>query len=195
MSLQVTIEFRGDAELAALTAALEDRQGLNRRVAQDALLFIRKFGASKSQGEHRTATRLGAKPTGHLVDAYRGIESEHDDQGAALLVPRASRLRAAFGDHTITPKNSRYLTLPVHRDSYGRRAREFNDLFALRVGPKKSLVLARTDASGNLETMYFLATSVNIKEDASLIPFEEIYEGAADSVEVFLDEALERGLA
>jgi hypothetical protein len=195
MSLRVDITFEGEDQLAALTDALGDKAAMHGRIAKDALVFVREFGKKKAPGEHRTAGRLGARPTGHLERAYAGIESESDESQAALLVPRASRLRAAFGGYTLTPTRSKYLTLPVSKDAYGRRAREFDDLFPVRLGPRKSLFLARETEGGGLETMYFLTNSVNIKEDASLIPFREIFDGAADSVEAYLDEAIERRLA
>lgn len=194
MSIKVEITYDNANQLAFLTEALNDKAGMHGRIARDALLFVKDFGAAKSTTEHRTAETLGAKPTGHLAKAYAGIEAQSDAASARLLVPSASRLRAAFGAYTLTPKNSEYLTLPVNADAYGRRAREFDNLIALRVGPRKSLILAREIEGGGLETMYFLTKSVNIREDASLIPFDEIYEGAGESVEAYLEEALERGL-
>jgi hypothetical protein len=193
MSINIEIAYKGTEQLAYLLEALQDKPGMHDRIAREALLFVKEFGASKSSTEHRTAETLGAQPTGHLERAYAAIEGKSDEASARLLVPGASRLRAAFGAYTLTPKNSAYLTLPVHREAYGRRAGEFEDLFPVRVGPRKSLVLARQVEGGGLETMYFLTTSENIPEDATLIPFEEIYEGAGDSVEAFLDEAIARG--
>ncbi len=193
MSINVEITYDSADQLTYLTEALEDKAGMHDRIAREALLFVKEFGSAKSTSEHRTATSLGARPTGHLAKAYAGIEGKSDASSARLLVPRASRLRAAFGAYTLTPQNSEYLTLPVHREAYGRRAGEFQDLIALRVGPRKSLILAREIEGGGLETMYFLTKSVSIPEDATLIPFEEIYEGAGDSVEAFLDDAIARG--
>lgn len=189
MSVEVTVVYEDDSQLATLQAAMADKAGIHSRIAGDALTFVRRFGAQKARGEHRTARRLGAGSTGHLSEQYEKIASASSAAEATLLVPRAGRLRAAFGTHTITKSNG-YLTLPVHKDAYGRRAREFSDLVALRVGPRKNLILARKTADGELETMYFLTKSVTIKEDATLIPFKEIYDGAGDSVMAFLDEAL-----
>lgn len=195
MSINIEITYNSANELAFLTEALADKPSMHERIARQSLLFVKEFGAQKAQTEHRTASNLGANPTGHLSRAYAGIEAAHDAASARLLVPRASRLRAAFGAYTLKPKNSQYLTLPVHKDAYGRRAREFDDLFAVRVGPRKSLVLARQVEGGGLETMYFLTKAVNIPEDATLIPFQEIYNEGGRAVEAYLDEAIERSLA
>ena len=86
-----------------------------------------------------------------------------------------------------------YLTIPVAAEAYGHRAREF-DLVPLRVGPRKTLILARRDASGNLTTMYVLVTEATIPEDPKLIPFDDIFAGARDSAEAFYDEALKAAL-
>lgn len=196
MSVGLNIEVTGKGARMALLVSetIQDKAGLHERIAADALMFVKELGASKSEGEHRTADRLGGKRTGHLERAFRGIEAENDESSARLLVPGASRLRAAFGAYTLTPKNSKYLTLPISAEAYGRRAGEFEDLFPI-TSKKGNLLLVRKAEGGGIEPMYFLTTSVDIPEDSTLIPFEEIYEGAADSVEAFIDDALKGGLA
>lgn len=37
----------------------------------------------------------------------------------------------AYRDLHITPKKSKYLTIPLHRSAYGKRATEFSDLFVV----------------------------------------------------------------
>ncbi len=192
--VEIDVSDVDDAGLGRITAALTNRAPLHAKIARDAEKFVKTFGAQKSQSEHRTASNLGARQTGHLSKAYAGIQSESDASAGRLLVPRASRLRAAFGAYELRPTPSKYLTIPVARESYGRRAGEMDDLTFLRVGPRKTAILARTDKEGNLETMYLLVTSVNIKEDASLMPFPEIADGASISAEEFFDEIIERGL-
>jgi len=193
--VKIDISGKGAQVLLAVREAITDKADLNERMATNALRFVREFGAAKSQTEHATADRLGAKPTGHLERAYRGIESEHDSVSAKLLIPRSSRLRAAFGAYTVRPVISQYLTIPVHADAYGRRAGEFTDLIALRVGPKKNLILARKTGSGEIETMYFLTKKVEIRANEKLIPFREIGEEAAEAVQEAIDAAIERRIA
>jgi hypothetical protein len=96
---------------------------------------------------------------------------------------------------TIRPKKSKYLTIPVAKDSYGKRAGEFGgNLIFLRVGPKKQAVLARrqksTDESKPLEVLYILARESKIPEDRNLIPFEALADEALDSTEEYLDGLL-----
>lgn len=192
--IDVKITAEDDFSLTRLTAAMTNRAALHKRIETDVLLFVREFGSKKSQTEHRTANALGAKPTGHLTRAYAGIESASDDQAAQLLVPRASRLRAAFGSYVLKPTQSKYLTIPVNAESYGRRAREFDDLKFMQVGPRKTAILARTDEDGNMTTMYLLLKSVTVKEDESLLPMKQIGEQAADATEAYFDELIEEVL-
>jgi len=196
MSLRVDIDMAGLSarELGTLSAALNDRVGLHAKIAGEAELFVKERGRVTSAGEHRSANRLGAQPTGHLAEAYEGIESVSTAESASLLVPGASRLRAAFGRYVITPKNgSKFLTIPVAREAYGKRAGEFTDLFFLRAGPRKTPLLARNRGQG-FETMYFLTPKAEIPEDTNLIPFEDLAAEARDSAEAFIDEAIEAAL-
>jgi hypothetical protein len=195
MSLMIDIQISGEdaTGISRITAALENRAPLHEKIARDAERFIKEFGNQKSQSEHRTSSALGARATGHLAKAYASIESQSDASEARLLLPRASRLRAAFGSYVLKPTRSKYLTIPVNRASYGRRAGELDDLTFLRVGPRKTAILARKDAQGNLETMYLLTTSVKISEDASLVPSAELAENAGISAEEFFDDLLQGG--
>ncbi len=193
-AINVKISSEDDGSLTRLSAAMSDRRALHKRIETEVLRFVREFGSKKSQTEHRTANALGAKPTNHLTRAYAGIESTSDEQSAQLLIPRASRLRAAFGSYKLVPTQAKYLTLPVNAESYGRRAREFDDLTFMKVGPRKTAILARTDEEGNMTTMYLLVKSVNIKEDETLMPMKQLSEQAADATEAYFDKLLKEAL-
>ena len=198
MSLKVTLETTGmtPEQLGALDARMADHAALNQRVAGDAERFVRLRGPQVAATRHRTAESLGAVPTGHLEKAYSQAEGVADESSAAILLPRASRLRAAFGPYVCRPTaGHKFLTIPVNAAAYGRRAREFDDLIPIRAGPKKTLILARDLGEGRLETMYVLVPSANIPEDPTLFPFDELAEGARDSTEAYFDEAVARTLS
>jgi hypothetical protein len=197
MSLHVTLELSGLSaeQLDGLAGAMKDRSGIHARMAGDGEIFLKQAGSRIAAGQHRTARTLGAQETGHLARAYEGIEGVSSADAGTLLIPRASRLRAAFGSYVLTPQNgSDFLTIPVHPAAYGRRAREFEDLFPVQVGPQRTLVLARHTEEG-LETMYVLVTKATIPEDPTLIPFAELAAAARDSAEAYLDDLIERSLA
>ena len=71
----------------------------------------------------------------------------------------------AYGNLTIRPKLARALTIPLHQSAFGKKATEFDDLFI----PKGKNILARSEG-GQLVAMYALASSVNQKQDKSLMP-------------------------
>jgi hypothetical protein len=221
MSLRIDLKVEGLApeDLAMLKATLQNPAPLHAKIAGDAETFIKKAGPGIASQNHRSANRLGATPTGHLDDAYQAIEGSSTAAAAVLTIPRASRLRAAFGAYAVRPTKSKYLTIPVHKDAYGKRAREIDDLFPLRVGPRKTLVLARRDESAGpsenqrfltrarpgqrraarrrdtgIETMYVLVTSADIPAQPDLIPFEKLENEGIRSVEEFLDDAIEAAL-
>lgn len=67
---------------------------------------------------------------------------------------------------TITPKNGKYLTVPVHPDAKGKRASDFQGLFVYKSHSGEKM-LARNE-NGSLVCYYWLATSVNIPERSFL---------------------------
>lgn len=194
LRLELTMDGLGPEEFASLRETLADPAPLHAQIAGDAERFVKTIGPKIASRQHRTAWSLGATPTNHLADAYQAVEGQSSASAAVLVVPRNSRLRAAFGPYTLTPKSSKYLTIPTAPETYGRRAREFDDLFPVRVGPRKTLVLARDTGSG-LQTMYLLTDRADIPEDKTLLPFEELAEAARDSAEEFIDTAIEASLS
>lgn len=192
INLQITVSDLAAPALQRLRTGLANRGSLHARMAGDAERFVKDRGAVTSRTEHRSAEKLGARPTNHLYKAYQAIESDSNADAAILRIPRASRLRAAFGDYVLRPgSGKKYLTIPVHRDAYGKRAGEFSNLFFVRVGPRMTPALARPVSTGEgLEIMYFLTKSSRIREDRGLIPFDDLTEEAMDSARAFVDELI-----
>jgi len=177
------------AVIDRLRGGLSRRREMNGKIAADLEGFVKAYGRRISPNRHRTAERLGARPTNHLFRAYAAIESASDDESAILRVPRASRLRAAFGEYVVTPQGGKkYLTIPAHPDAYGRRAGEFDDLVFARIGPRMTPALIRETRTGEgFEVMFFLTRKATIKEDRTLLPFDELADEAADSIDEYLD--------
>jgi hypothetical protein len=175
------------AEVRELGIRLEDSGEINAAIALVTENALKKYGRETAPSQHATANRLGARPTNHLVDAYEQIESQSDRSSARLLIPRASRLRAAFGGYVQTPgAGKQFLTIPVAAEAYGKRAGEFTDLVFMRVGPKQTPILARPNEDGSITTYYFLAREVEIPEDPDLIPFEDLEATARDGAELYI---------
>lgn len=177
--IQIEVRAAGSgAAVRRLVARLEDRRGMHERIAVEAEKFTKKFVSELP--DHATATRLGAKPTGHLARTARAIESDATERTARVRVPRASRLRAAFGTYVVRPgPGKKYLTIPQAAEAYGRRAKEIEGLVPMRVGPMRQLVLAKKREGGEGMTVFYrLVTEATIPEDRSLLPLDQLPEVA-----------------
>ena len=187
--MKITISMTGDAPEAvrAMRGRLADPAAIHAKMATAAEGFLKEYGSKRSAVEHRTAQKLGGKPTGHLGEAYAATESTSNAQGASLFLPRASRLRAAFGSYTARPGAGRtYLTIPVSAKAYGRRAGEMPDLVFMRLGARKTPFLAVPEENGKVTTHYLLVKEVKVKEDPTLVPFDDLTAEAADAAELYI---------
>jgi hypothetical protein len=116
VALKITNDKFTAAELKMVSKALGDTAAMNARIAGESERWLKGPNAAGrvTAIRHRTATTLGAAPTGHLVKAYQSIEGRSDATSAQLLIPSGSLLASAFGPVTIRPKGGkRYLTLPA----------------------------------------------------------------------------------
>ena len=171
MKVELVITNEAAPILAQLIANLDDPTVIHRAMASRTERLIRDYLRKISKERHRTAQNLGARPTGALERAAESPEGHGDRNTASVTIKPAHLFARVFGDVTISPQDGRkYLTIPVHPLAYGRRAREFADLIFLRVGPRKTAVLARRAANGGLITYYVLVRGVRQKQDRTLLP-------------------------
>jgi hypothetical protein len=203
VSFQVNIEVQGmtGPMLARVSTGLRNRRALHTQIAGDAERYLKATGFKKAQGQHRSAERLGANPTGHLAKAYANIESAGTDEQAELRIPRASRLRAAFSDYVARPgAGKKFLTLPGHAETYGRRVGEFSEgtfRFAILQGARVYHVLLWAEDGGahaKGDVAYWLKREVTIKQDATLIRFDLLAQEARDSAQEYLDELIREAI-
>lgn len=169
-------------------------KGLHGRIAKDLKTLVVNHVATDDS--HVSANRLGARPTGHMEKAAKRIEAVGEDARAVIKIPRKSRLRAAFGDYTLTPKAGKtYLTIPAHPLTYGRSVRSFPEetfKFAiLRAHRHFPVLLFRKGG----EVAYWLRKNVEIKEDRTLLPFDEIPVAAARVASEYVRELCQGGVA
>ena len=181
MRMQLNISDDVTPFLTRLNAALSDRTGINASIAVQEEELFRTYVSAVSSRRHQTANRLGATPTGHLERASQSIEGHGSADGVTVSFPRSTGLQRAFGDVVITPTRSKFITIPVHAAAYGKRAREFGDLIALRVGSRGTLILARRlRGQETLETMYVLVKKVRQPQDRQLLPDDKAILQAAE---------------
>lgn len=128
---------------------------------------------------HDSASRLGARPTGHIDNAVDSISYETNGDGTASVTIPIPGISRAFGDLHIRPKNARALTIPINAVSYGVRAPELADrgwsLFTLpaRAGQGAGILFGRRDGMPSAIALYLLRGYADIPQDRSMLPTDD----------------------
>lgn len=105
-------------------------------------------------------------------------------------VPGVSR---AYHDIDIRPKFRQALTIPMHREAFGRSAADFNDLFVVKKRDGKAFLASNN--GGNLSMMFFLAKHVHQSMDARIMPTDnELASVAMSRLSGLVKESIEQEL-
>ena len=199
MSLSINIDARTGKMrefVAQVERDLSQRRLLNRTIANKAEVFTADYLRAIARTRHRSAARLGAQPSGHLERAAESVTSAADERGARVSITSPGFSRVA-GPVTIRPKTARWLTIPIHRDAYNKRARglaRFIGRPLFRPGPtgaKKRVLSAVDPNTGQLTHYYALVKQVTLPQDRTLLPSDSAYEetllaGVRDYVDMLL---------
>lgn len=195
MSVRMEVTLSGSAAgLARFRRGVGDTAGLKEvhaRIARAAKDFTAAYVAADDS--HATADKLGAKPTGHMAKASRRIEGEGEVYRAVLKIPRKTRLRAAFGGFQIRPLAPRkWLAKSCHRLTYGVRPAlcPYPLDFKMIAGRFPALVFADTVSPADLigTAAYWLMRETSVKEDRSLLPWEDLPEVSARVAGEYISE-------
>lgn len=165
------------------------RAELHREIAAEISETVRDHLRSYALSHHKTATGLGARPTGNLEDAK--VEATSDSDGATVTVA-ALGIRRALGPLEIRPRDKQALTIPVAAIAYGRSVAYLKahgvDVFR----PKGKNYLATTEGKGKdakVVPLYVLAKRATLKHEPDLLPRKE--ELAANALEAARDYIME----
>jgi len=138
---------------------------------------------------HKTASGLGARPTGNLEDAK--VESTSDSDGATVTVA-ALGIRRALGPLEITPRNKRALTIPVAAIAYGRSIAYLKSHGVDVFRPKGKNYLATTEGKGKdakVVPLYILAKRATLKHEPELLPgSDELEKNAIEAARDYIME-------
>jgi hypothetical protein len=169
-SIAITAQDNITPRLQALLGGLRDRTRLHGMMGRQVAATTRDYLRGLAATRHATARRLGATPTGHLARAAESVTSTADNVDATVTItsPGISRARR---DITITPRRGKYLTIPAHPRTYGKRAGEFDDLKFIPF--RRTPALAWVEGTGrNRRTTiaYWLKNSITQRQDSTLLP-------------------------
>ena len=145
-----------------------------------------------AQTRHRSASALGAEPTGHYERAAADVTSGVDGDVGVVTIPIAGFSRA-FHEVTIRPGPGKSaLTIPIAAEAYGRNVVEMRSSGWVVFRPKKSRLLfgSRGGVAGALP-LYALVAVVRQPQDRTLLPSDEELGAAAENgVRLYLQEAM-----
>lgn len=169
--------------LAALRHELTDRTGLHKYIGAAAESGTRLHVRQAAVDRHVTADKLGARRSGYLTKRAELVEGTGDATQATLKLT-GHIFKRAFGPVTVRASAGKMLTIPMRAEAYGKRAREFDDIFIIRAKQGRAF-LARKVATGRVQFLYLLKSFVILPQDRGLLPsqsqFEQLAELAARS--------------
>lgn len=160
-------------------------RGLNRHIGERLVERLKDHLDTMSVSRHKTADRLGAKHTRHFEFASgraggeNGQATEFCDvtnTSVTLAVRNTPGLRRAYGPMTIRPVRARALTIPIHKDAYGKTVKDLKNegrtIFRIQGGAGAKPVLAESDpnAKNGIRPLYVLVQKVTVPQDTGLLP-------------------------
>lgn len=136
-------------------------------------IHVQKYIRQDARSRHATATRLGARPTGHLTKGARAV-TWYANETYGLVEVNIPGIKRAFQNLYIRPKNASSLTVPARGEAYGRRADEMESLgwqlFSRRFG-NRAILFGRKDKT--VRALYYLVPHVYQKQDRTLLPSDK----------------------
>ena len=191
--IEIEMTVPDGADLRRVRDTLRDTRKINMGIAKAAERLTIRHIAAEQPKRHKTAERLGARPTKAIND--KKVTSDYDSAGATVSIGGVAFSRV-FHDVTIKPKNGRFLTIPVDAEAYGKRVDELKREGFKFFRPKKQEkhLLWAKKPDGKAKPMYLLVRSVTQRQDRTLLPSDAAYiKVAGDSIRNLINRELEGG--
>ena len=143
-----------------------DTSGIDNKLWQDAAVCV--LYQQRKNGGDSMGVKYAVKKDAitKMLTTIQGISSKKVQVGA-FKGEHAWLAGVHEYGCTITPKNAKYLTVPVHPKAKGKRASEFSDLWTLKADSGE-LFLCRNTGKDSFEVLYWLTRSVKIPERSFL---------------------------
>lgn len=163
-----TPQLDGIIERLEPGARAELHQEIAAEIQQTVQGHLRRYALA----HHKTASGLGARPTGNLEDAK--VEATSDSDGATVTVA-ALGIRRALGPVEIRPRNKQALTIPVAAIAYGRSVAylKAHGVDVFRPKGKNYLAYKENPKSQFSTVIYILAKRTTLKHEPGLLPRQE----------------------
>lgn len=164
------------------------RSWLHAEIAGRINTIVDNHLASYALSHHRTASRLGARPTHNLEGAR--VDASYGPDGATVTVA-AKGIRRALGPIEIRPRNKHFLTIPVAALAYGRSVADLrnNGIDVFRPKGKNYLAYRENPKSQFSTVLYVLAKRATLRHEPDLLPRRETL--AANALEAARDYLME----
>jgi len=167
------------SKLPVLLTARRLRDPKVRKVMGRAIVGVLRRHFTRLDSERPNS--LGGQRTHFYGKARRAVRQPElvGGDGVKVVIDQQGLAQRYYGGD-IRAKD-KALTIPVHPDAYGHRAREFSDLeYQPTRGGRYFAMLVRPYNNGSIgEVMYLLARVVYQKPDKSVLPTEDTLRAAA----------------
>ncbi len=178
VTIVTTVEDQATPMFQRLGAAVQ-RPDIRRVMGRAIATRLRKHF---SQLDAERPNKLGGTRTHFYGQARRGVQQpDLTGDGVKVAINNVGIAQRYFGGD-ITPKVAKWLTLPVHPEAYGHRAREFGDLDFVPLDGQRRAMLVRSSPdspSGIGEVFFLLVKRVHQEPDPTVLPSSEDLQGEA----------------
>ena len=194
ISLNIDVQGGQPPALRAVLGLLADRTGLHDAIARRATTLTRDHLIRIASSRHATASRLGARPSGHWAQAAEKTTFSADSLAATITIAQPGIGRAMHDVDIYPGAGAKCLTIPLIAEAYNLRAAD--------VWESEQLVVAKSKQSGkafagkrledgSFQAWYLLVPSVHQHQDRTLLPSDDEYrvsalEGAHDYLSYLL---------
>jgi len=165
--------------LQELLKELSDLKPLNEYIGAASSEGTRMHIRSAAETRHQTAEQLGASPTGYLIKRAELVSFTSSSDSVVITVTGAI-FRRVFGPVTIKPVAAKMLTIPWRAEAYGKRAREFGDLFVYVSRRGNGMAFLARREGKKIQLYYLLKSMVVLPQDTGLLPTAAQYAQGAE---------------
>ncbi len=175
--MKITATKSGNAaeSIRSIAAMLKRPQPMLKEVGRAVANQIRKH----LTGQNNKGNKLGGTTTGFYDQVRQATGNpEMDGQGVSITIADLRFPLQVYGG-TVTPKKSKWLTIPLHALAHGRRASVFEDETGTKLFRPKGTNVLMASFGQEAVPIYALAKSATIKKNPDALPTDDSMEATA----------------